>query len=106
MAFFIGEPETYSYQQLQQRFAQLIHGEDDWTTRSIPKTVAKTGAWAQDQIPGLEEPFIKPWMIDRADDHYELDITRARSALGWQPRRRLIDTLPDMVDALLQNPAG
>jgi nucleoside-diphosphate-sugar epimerase len=104
-AFLIGEPETYSYQQLQDRFGQLIHGEDDWSTQSIPKTIAKTGAWLQDQIPGLEDPFIKPWMIDRADDHYELDITRARSVLGWQPTRRLIDTLPHMVGALLQDPA-
>lgn len=105
-AFLIGEPETYSYQQLQRRFGQLIHGEDDWTTQSIPKAIAKTGAWVQDKIPGLEEPFIKPWMIDRADDHYELDITRARSILGWQPKHRLIDTLPHMAEALLQDPAG
>jgi nucleoside-diphosphate-sugar epimerase len=105
-AFLIGEPETYSYQQLQRRLGQLMHGEDDWTTQSIPKTIAKTGAWVQDQIPGLEEPFIKPWMIDRADDHYELDITRARSVLGWQPKRRLINVLPHMVGALLQDPAG
>lgn len=105
-AILIGEPETYSYQQLQNRFGQLIHGEDDWTTTSIPKAIAKTGAWVQDKIPGVEDPFIKPWMIDRADDHYELDITKARSMLGWQPKRRLIDTLPHMVDALLQDPAG
>jgi nucleoside-diphosphate-sugar epimerase len=105
-ALLVGEPETYSYQQLQNRFGQLIHGEDTWSTQSIPKAIAKTGAWLQDQIPGLEEPFIKPWMIDRADDHYELDLTRARSVLGWQPKRRLIDTLPHMVNALLQDPAG
>lgn len=102
--FLIGEPETYSYQELQRRFGQLIHSEDDWSTRPIPKSIAKTGAWVQDQIPGLEDPFIKPWMIDRADDHYELDITRARSVLEWQPKRRLIDTLPHMVSALLQDP--
>ncbi|MCI0460818.1 MAG: hypothetical protein L0Z62_28045 [Gemmataceae bacterium] len=26
-------------------------------------------------------------MIDLADDHYELDITRARTLLGWGPKR-------------------
>jgi hypothetical protein len=44
-------------------------------TPQIPKSPAKAGAWLQDQIPG-EEPFIKPWMIDLADDHYALDIHR------------------------------
>ncbi len=59
----------------------------------------------QDQVPG-EEPFIKPWMIDLADDHYELDISRARNVLGWQPRRSLRDTLPRMVERLRADPAA
>jgi hypothetical protein len=54
-------------------------GDLDWETTEIPKVVAKAGAWVQDQIPGVEEPFIKPWMIDLADDRYVLDITRTRS---------------------------
>ena len=106
VAFLLGEPVTYSYEQLQQAFGQLIHGEADWATHQIPKVVAKTGAWLQDQIPGLEEPFIKPWMIDVADDHYELDISRARQLLGWSPQHRLLDTLPRMVEALQADPIG
>ena len=106
VAILIGEPETYSYEQLQRTLAQLIHGEEEWTTHQIPKVVAKTGAWVQDTIPGLEEPFIKPWMIDLADDHYELDIHRAQLLLEWSPQRRLLDTLPRMVEALLQDPLG
>ena len=39
-------------------------------------------------------------MIDLADDHYELDITRARKLLAWEPRHSLRDTLPKMVAAL------
>jgi nucleoside-diphosphate-sugar epimerase len=43
-------------------------------------------------------------MIDLADQHYELDISRARSTLGWEPRHRLWETLPAMVDALKRDP--
>jgi nucleoside-diphosphate-sugar epimerase len=102
----IGEPEPLSYDDLQRTLAWLIHGERDWDTMQIPKAVAKAGAWVQDQIPGVEEPFIKPWMIDLADDHYALDITRARNLLGWSPRRSLRGTLPKMVSALKADPGS
>jgi nucleoside-diphosphate-sugar epimerase len=98
----IGEPETLSYDELQRAFARLIHDED-WETRSIPKMLAKAGAWLEDSVPG-EEPFIKPWMIDLADDHYALDIGRARKILGWEPKRSLRETLPRMVSALKADP--
>ena len=102
----IGEPDPLSYDDLQRAFAAHIHGEADWDTTQIPKAVAKAGAWIQDQIPGVEEPFIKPWMIDLADDHYALDISRARQLLGWSPRRSLRETLPRMVTALKTDPEG
>ena len=100
----IGEPETLSYDELQRTLGRLLHGEV-WETRHVPKAVAKAGAWVQDHLPLVGEPFIKPWMIDRADDHYELDITRARTQLGWEPRRSLRETLPKMVAALKADPA-
>lgn len=102
----IGEPDPLSYDDLQRMLAAHIHGESDWDTTQIPKAVAKAGAWVQDQIPGIEEPFIKPWMIDLADDHYALDVSRARQLLGWSPRHHLRDTLPRMVTALKADPEG
>jgi len=99
----IGEPETLSYDELQRAFGRLLHGEE-WQTKQIPKPLAKTGAWLEEHIPFGEEPFIKPWMIDLADDHYELDISRARTLLGWEPRRSLRETLPKMVAALKADP--
>jgi nucleoside-diphosphate-sugar epimerase len=110
IAVLIGEEETLSYDELQQTFARLLHGEPSWETVSIPEVVAQVGAWVQDlplveRITG-EQPFIKPWMIPRADDHYALDITRARTLLGWEPRHRLRDALPKMVAALRADPAG
>ena len=102
--FLIGEDETVSYGELQRRFGQLIHGQE-WPTRSIPKPLAKTGAWLQDKT-GSGDPFIKPWMIDMADDHYELDISHARRVLGWEPKHSLAATLPAMVAALKADPYG
>jgi nucleoside-diphosphate-sugar epimerase len=99
----IGEPEILSYDELQRALSRLIHGEE-WETREIPKALAKAGAWLQDVLPG-DEPFIKPWMIDLADDHFELDMTRARTQLGWQPQRLLRETLPVMVAGLKDDPA-
>lgn len=105
LPLLIGEPQTLSYDELQRAFGQLIHGEQ-WTTHQIPKSMAKAGAWVQDHLPLIEEPFIKPWMIDLADDHYALDITRAAGSIGWQPRHSLRDTLPRMIEALKADPQG
>lgn len=106
LPLLLGEPYTYSYDQLQHSLAWLIHGDADWSMQQIPKSLAKTGAWMQDKLPGVDKPFIQPWMIDMADDHYELDISRARDLLGWEPRHRLIDTLPSMVEALQAEPVA
>jgi nucleoside-diphosphate-sugar epimerase len=103
LPLLLGEPETLSYGELQKEFGRLIHGED-WTTRYIPKLVAKTGAWLQDNLPLGGDPFIKPWMIDLADDHFEVDISRARDTLGWSPGHSLRETLPKMVAALKEDP--
>lgn len=102
--YLIGEPETYSYGQLQKALGKLIHDEDDWKTHEIPKILARTGIWVEGKIPGLENPFIQPWMVDAADDHYELDISRAEQQLGWHPRHRLITVLPKMIEALKRDP--
>ncbi|HEX6320524.1 MAG TPA: NAD-dependent epimerase/dehydratase family protein [Burkholderiales bacterium] len=109
----LGEPETLSYAELQQRIGELVHGEH-WPTRSIPESMAKTGAWlqqkAEDIVPDFIdrgiEPFIQPFMIPLADDHYEVDISRARALLGWEPRRRLRTALPAMVARLKERPAA
>lgn len=98
----IGEPETVPYGELQAEFGRLIHGEE-WKPVTISKPLAKVGAWIQNR---LGDSFVKPWMIDRADDHCELDIGRARSLLGWEPRRSLRETLPCMIAALKEDPDG
>jgi nucleoside-diphosphate-sugar epimerase/osmotically-inducible protein OsmY len=101
----LGEPETMSYDELQRELGHLIHGAEgeEWCTLEVPKPLAKAGTWLQDLLPG-QEPFIKPWMIDIADDHYALDITRARTLLGWEPKHSLRETLPKVVAALKADP--
>ena len=43
-------------------------------------------------------------MIDIATDNIELDITRARTVLDWEPKHNLRDTLPKMILALKADP--
>lgn len=108
-AFLIGETQVYSYDQLQRTLGDLLHDEPNWTTEQVPPALAKAGAWVQDtagDLPGIDEPFIKPFMIDLASDHYELDISKADRLLGWRPTHRLIDTLPKMVESLKRDRAA
>ena len=56
-----------------------------------------------EKLPGAD-PILKPWMIDRANDQYALDITRAGTLLDWEPKRSLRETLPKMVAALKADP--
>src|SRR5262249_32161547 len=81
-----------------------IHG-DKWSTYAVPKVLAKAFMWARTKITGRRDPFLRSWMIDRAEDHYALDITRARKLLGWEPKRTLRQTLPKMVAALKADPS-
>ncbi len=103
LTLLVGEFETLSYEVMQQILGRLIHDEK-WKTRRIPKSLAKLGARMQQTLPLGVTPFYKPWMIDRADDHFELDISRARLAVGWQPKRSLRETLPTIVAALKADP--
>lgn len=98
-----GEPETLGYGELQRLIGRLVHGEA-WATRPIPRWLARAAArWGP--VAGLGTAAgITPAMVDLADDHYELDITRARTLLGWTPQRSLRETLPAITAALLADP--
>lgn len=99
----LGEDKTMSYDQLQRSISYLIRGTEFKTWR-VPKWIAKAGAAIQGAIPFIRKPFIKPWMIDLADDHYELDISKAKKLLGWAPKRTLEETLPIMIEELKKDP--
>jgi nucleoside-diphosphate-sugar epimerase len=111
-AILIGEPDAPGYDSLQDEIGYLIHGSEEWPTLRLPKPIAAAGAWAQEKLEPLipdaidkgEEPFIKPFMVRMADDHYALDISRARALLGWVPGHRLKTELPGMVAVLKNDP--
>lgn len=102
LALLLGEPQVTGYGDLQAEIGRLIRGKT-WETREVPKALAKAGVWVQHDILG-EDSFIRPWMVDIADDHYAVDISRARKLLGWEPQHSLHDTLPRMIDALKTDP--
>ncbi|WP_424138223.1 NAD-dependent epimerase/dehydratase family protein [Roseomonas chloroacetimidivorans] len=104
LPLLVGEPETLGYNDVQRIVGETLHDEP-WPTAEVPKPLAKAGAWVQTEVLG-EEGFIRPWMIDYADDHYEINVGRARALLGWSPRRRLREALPGMVRALRADPTG
>ncbi len=101
----IGEPVTVGYGELQDLIARELHGRD-WPTWRIPAPVARVGAWVRERNPLGEDPFIRSWMIERAADHYDLDISAARHHLGWEPTRRVADVIPEMIRRLRDDPAG
>ncbi|HUG89825.1 MAG TPA: NAD(P)-dependent oxidoreductase [Planctomycetaceae bacterium] len=104
--FLIAEPDVVSYGELQDMIGERLHGSE-WPTIRVPKAVAKAGAWVQDKLAGDEDkPFIKPWMVDFADAHYEVDPGRARRILGWEPKHRLRLTISEMIRRLKADPAG
>jgi nucleoside-diphosphate-sugar epimerase len=101
--FLVAEPETVSYDELQEIIGREIHGRE-WPAIRIPKLVAKMGAWVQDKLSD-EEAFIQPWMIDLADRNYPVSPERAQQLLDWQPRHRLRHTIPEMIRRLREDPA-
>lgn len=100
--FLVAEPDVMSHHELQETLGELIHGRE-WPTIRVPKSFAKTGAWLEEKVLG-QEMFIKPWMVDLADDHYPVSIEKARSRLGWEPDRRLPEVLPEMVRRMKEDP--
>lgn len=103
LPLLLGEPGAVSYDELQHTLARLINGKDH-ETYAVPAPFAKVGAMVLGWLPG--PTFIKPWMIDRAGDHYALDLARAEKMLGWRPSRSLSQTLPVMVAGLKADQVG
>jgi nucleoside-diphosphate-sugar epimerase len=99
-SILIGEDRTVPYKKMQDMIAEELFGKG-WMTTTIPKPVAKAGAWVQDKV---QHSFIKPWMVDRSDDHYALDISRAKGLLDWRPEHYLEQMLPVMIANLKRDP--
>lgn len=103
LTLLIGEGKTLSYDYLQRRISKLLNN-NEFSTHTMPKPIAKFGAWVENHLPLGENEFIQPWMIDLADDHYDLDISKAKQYLGWEPKHSLDKTLPVMINSLKNDP--
>ena len=112
--FLAGEENVMNYQELQNRIGALIFGEKQWDTYVLPEMIAKAGAIMEDKLEPIipdaidkgEKPFIKPFMIDLASDHYDVDITAAKHTLGWHPRHDVYHGLEALISSLKQDPAA
>lgn len=96
--FLIAEPETVSYEDLQDRIAQILYHKKWWTLR-VPKPLAKIGAWLRNKIEHDKE-FVKPWMIDLSEDHFPLSSKKASNLLDWRPKHRLYEDIGSIVESL------
>lgn len=99
----VGEPDPLSYHELQERIGRDLWGAE-WPTLRVPGPLAKAAAWIEEKVEA--GAFIKPFMIELADDHYALDISRARELLGWSPHRSLSEELPNIVQRLRDYPVA
>jgi len=98
----LSEPERMTTRELQDALGWMIHDEK-WDTYQIPHRLARIGASLEEEV-FEEDPFIRPWMVESSGDHYELDLSRARELLGWEPKHSLRDTLPRIVASLKADP--
>lgn len=103
LTLLLGEPDVLSYDTLQKRISSLLYGKE-FETHTIPKPVAKLGAWVENHVPFAKSTFIQPWMIDLADDHYDINISKAKKILDWEPKHSLDQTLPIMIQDLKSDP--
>jgi nucleoside-diphosphate-sugar epimerase len=99
----IGESEPPSYGELQDYIGRAIHG-DGWTTLYVPPALARAGATVMNRLFD-GETFAKPFMVDLADKHYALNISRAAELLQWRPQHKLRNVLPKIIRNLLNEPA-
>lgn len=99
----IAEDQTLGYDDLQNRISELIRNKPFKTYR-IPKLVAKVGAWFQDHTPFFGDKFIQPWMIDVADDHYAVDMSKAKRVLGYTTKHFIGTSLPVIIENLKKDP--
>jgi nucleoside-diphosphate-sugar epimerase len=99
----ISEDVTFSYDQIQRMMQRQIFGKE-WKTWSVPKPIAKIGAWAQEHLPFMKPSFIKPWMIDHSDEHFEMDISKAKKIIGWEPQHRVDKTISLWIEELRRDP--
>lgn len=90
LTLLASEDKSFSYIELHQRMSKALFG---FTLPLIwvPKFAAKIGSFF------LMNSFIKPFMIDIADLHYDCDCSKAKTLLGWRAEHSLDKNLESLV---------
>jgi len=96
--YMVGEDVPIPYRDIQQTASQVLHGRDFEVLR-VPKFLARQGARVMQGLASArgDRSFIKPWMIEYAGEHFELDTTKTSAELDWRPRHDMRDELPQIV---------
>ncbi|MBM3195365.1 MAG: NAD(P)-dependent oxidoreductase [Chlamydiae bacterium] len=84
------EDKSFSYIELHQRMSKALFGYK-FPLIWVPKFAAKIGSFF------LRNSFIKPFMIDIADLHYDCDCSKAKNLLGWRPQNSLDKKLEQLI---------
>jgi nucleoside-diphosphate-sugar epimerase len=75
----------------------------------LPRPLCKPGIWLRDVVGRVSgnRPFERTWMADYVDRRLEIDASRTRARLGWDPTPRLslLSRLPFLIEHRRENPA-
>lgn len=91
--FLIGEARPVTYETIQQTASTVFFGRHSTLVR-VPRRLARAGVQVLSRA-GVE-PFIKPWMVSYSGEHFEFDLSKTTTELGWAPRHDLSRELEAM----------
>ncbi len=102
-----GEDGAVSHEELYRAATAHIDGRPRQPIH-LPKVLCKPGIWVRD-LAGRAfgaRPFERTWMADYVDRRMEIDASRTRHRLGWQPTPRLclLERLPFLLEHRRGNP--
>ncbi|MBM3196681.1 MAG: NAD(P)-dependent oxidoreductase [Chlamydiae bacterium] len=90
LTLLAAEDKSFSYIELHERMSKALFGFK-YPLFWVPKFAAKIGSFF------LLNSFIKPFMIDIADLHYDCDCSKSKTFLGWKPQNSLDKKLEQMI---------
>lgn len=99
--YLIGEDEPMTYAAIHGS-ARTAFGHEDAQLRRVPRLMAKAGA-AVFRATGAER-FVRPWMIDYAGEHFELDVSRAHRDLDWKAEHAISEQLAGICHRAREHP--
>ena len=88
--------------------ATLLHDGARRRPRFVPRPLCRPGMWGRDALGRLlgDRPFERPWMARYVDARMQVDASRSRALLGWEPRERLevLRRMPFLIENLRSDP--